>query len=167
MLLFWPGTELRAGNWYVGIGLQDVALEDDFEELPRGLGAVFLLGYRVSRWYAWDIAWGGSNHDPEPGREETRQTNLFGGIKLLFSERQVQPYVTAGLSWNAVDVDPNEEVIGFGAYAGLGADVFFAARHAVGAGWRRSVWRGEDDSNNEFDVTTDVFSIAYSYHFGR
>ncbi len=165
-LLLFAGSNGWAAGWYLGGGIESVSFDDDLEGIDDGSGLVFSFGYRFSSLFALDGLWGASIHDEDAAGGEAAQGNLLGGVKLIFSDKQFQPYVTAGLSGHAVDFDFFEEITGGGFYWGLGADIFVADKHAIGIGYRSSSWDGEDRVF-DYDVTTQIFTIVYNYHFTR
>lgn len=165
-LVLFAGPNVWAAGWYLGGGVESVSFEDDLEGVDDGNGLVFSFGYRFTSLLAFDGLWGASIHDESAAGGEVAHGNLLLGLKLLFSEKQFQPYLTGGLSSHAADFDFFEEIDGRGFYWGLGADIYAADKHSIGIGYRSSSWDGED-SVFDYDVTTQILTIVYNYHFLR
>lgn len=162
--LILPTTAVAGeGNWYLGAGLDTVSLEVENLEFDDSLGFLLNFGYRFSSLLALDFIWGGSSHEDPLGGD--LGYGLFGvGPKLILpTSGAIQPYVTAGLLFNALDFDLFENVDGGGLYLGMGVDFFIDKRSAIGAGIRTARWTGED-SFYDYDCETTILSLVYTYH---
>jgi len=159
----------QAEGWYVGGGIQGVSFEDELDDIDSGNGVTFSGGFRSDELFSAELLVGGSFHEDAIFDEDVFQFSVLAGAKLSSGSDTVQPFVVAGISLNVVDfddVDNFDEISGVGLYWGIGLDVFLADQHALNIGYRSNSWDGEND-DFDFDVTTDMVTIAYTFHFSR
>ena len=156
----------QAGNWYVGGGLQGVSFEDDLEAIDSAVGITFSGGYRSDELISAELLAGSSYHEDAFLGEDVEQFSIMGGAKISFGSDSFQPFVSAGISLNVVDIDHFDEITGAGLYWGIGADIFVADQHAINVGFRSNSWDGEND-DFDFDVKTETLTIAYNFHFSN
>jgi opacity protein-like surface antigen len=156
----------QAGNWYVGGGLQGVSFEDDLEAIDSAVGITFSGGYHSDGLISAELLAGGSYHEDAFQDEDVEQFSIMGGAKISFGSDLFQPFVSAGISLNVVDIDHFDEITGAGLYWGIGADIFVADQHAINIGFRSNSWDGEND-DFDFDVRTETLTIAYNFHFSN
>lgn len=154
----------QAGNWYVGGGLQGVSFKDDLDAIDNAVGITFSGGYRSDELISAELLAGSSYHEDAFQGEDVEHFSVLGGAKISFGSDAFQPFVSAGISLNLVDIDHFDEITGAGFYWGIGADIFVAERHAINVGYRSNSWDGEND-DYDFDVKTETLTIAYNYHF--
>ncbi len=163
-----------AEGWYIGGGLQTVSFGKDATLIGNGMGADFNVGYNINDMFALDIMLSSSSHDEANNIDLSLLSWLIGG-KIIFGNEKFQPYLIAGISQHTLEEsflenwlwsDDFETISGSGTYMGAGASIFMAKRHAINISFLRSSWDGKNSSNN-YDITTDMVSIAYNYHFSR
>lgn len=178
LLLAGSGFSAQAESWFVGGGLIGVSFEDDLHRVDSGSGITFSGGYQFDKLLSAEILAGLSAHDEGAFDDDVVQFSILAGIKLSVDGEKFRPYGSLGVSLNSTqfgdlddldddeDFDDFDEINGFGLYAGFGADIFVARRHAINIGYRVNSWDGNGD-NIDLDVRTDTFSATYNYYFSR
>lgn len=165
VLLASTSYQAHAEGWYVGGGGQTVSFGDDLESIDNGIGFLFSGGYDFDSHFGVELMSGASFHDDGItfNGYATHSYVLTGG-KLSLGNDSFSPYLVAGISLHVVDFEFFEEISGSGIYFGIGADIAISDQSKLNISFRRSNWDGED-SVFDYDVTTNMFTVAYNYYF--
>jgi hypothetical protein len=167
VVLLLVAAPAMAGNWYIGGGLESVAVEIEGSNfIDDGSGFTFSFGYQYTPSLALDFLWGASNHTENGLGGDVGYGRLVIAPKfILTASEQFKPYATIGLISNAILFEmPIDDITGVGLFLGFGADFFINPGHSIGIGFRGSSWTGED-SVFKYDMDTSVMSVVYNYHF--
>jgi len=168
-ILFFTGLteQSHANGWYVGGGLVKASFEDDLQTIDSGNGLAFNGGYGFNENISVDLLSGVSIHDGGIVTGDIAQGFVMGGGKFSFGSDTFRPYLLAGISFHFVDFEFfTESINGNGIYWGVGADIFVSKQGAINFSLRSSDWDGED-SLLDYNVTTEVVTIAYNFYFSR
>ena len=165
VLLVVVAVPSQAGNWYVGGGIESVALGKDLDSIDPGSGLTLNFGYRFTPSpIAVDVLWGASFHE-DFGEDVIYGRFVIGPKFILISTSSFQPYLTFGLGGHALEYDNvNYDIEGTSFFLGMGFDYQFNPYHSLGVGLRVHSWEGEDNFGFTGDVTTTTLSIVYNYH---
>jgi len=164
ILLGLPAHSALAAGWQIGGGGQFVDFDDDLDGIDSGFGGIFSAAYRQSEFIGFDFQVGVSGHEDDDLDEDAGYAYGMAGIKLFLSTADVVPYLAAGISVHSVAFDDADTISGEGLYFGVGADFKLSARHSLNISYRVSEWDGEDD-DNDYDVGSTYFGVAYNFHF--
>jgi hypothetical protein len=111
-------------------------LERSFPTLSGGTGGVYTR-YLVGLRHAWDLD------------QKLKQAFRFG------------------FAWHSIrfsDTEADYSIVGFGLYFGYGVEFAISERWTLGAGATLHGWRGKNDFNRDFELST-IFDVGLSYYF--
>lgn len=156
-----------AEGWYVGGGIVKASFEDDLQSIDSGNGLAFNGGFGFNENFSVDLLSGISIHDGGIFTGDIAQGFIMAGGKFSFGTDTFRPYLLAGISLHIVDFEFfTEDITGNGVYWGVGADIFVSKQGALNFSLRSSDWDGED-SLLDYNVTTEIVTIAYNFYFSR
>jgi hypothetical protein len=171
LLLLFTGTPARAGNWYLGGGLEYVDLGDDTGDIvDSGAGVAFNFGYRITPWFCLDFILGASWHDDIDGDDLSYGRFSIGPAFILVTQSPFEPYLTLGfaehyMKWDDFDIEAEGDSL----FVGIGFDYIINKNHCIDVGIRYHVWEADFDFGSPFtsadiDATTTTLSVLYNYH---
>lgn len=166
----------QARGWFLGGGIVGASFEKDLDDIDNGGGITFSGGFQYGDSWSAEILAGGTYHEGDIFEDDTLQSFIMTGAKFSLGSEGFRPYGVIGFSWNRLafgdiddvdeveDLDDFDTISGLGYYFGIGADIFVARQHAINIGYRSNRWNGDND-NTDYDVRSDMFSIAYNFYF--
>lgn len=155
------------GNWFLGGGLEHVALEDDLDDFESAVGFTLASGFRVTPSFALDFTLTVSSHDEDVFGIEGDYSRLDVGAKFIFAEAApVQPFAVLGISSHYLDLQFFDDIDGTGLFLGAGFEGFLNPASSVGFVVKNHWWDGEDVfAGGDYDVQTQSISVYFHYYF--